>query len=469
MVKDCDTVWDNCLALIRQSINPQSYRTWFEPIRPVKLDGQALTIQVPNKFFYEWIEEHYLDLLKRTIRAELGEQGRLEYQIVVDDHRKITKQHAQGSDVQAVSPEYYSGQIKNPFVIPGIKKVKVDPQLNANYTLANYIEGECNKLARSAGVAISKNPGGTAFNPLVIFGDAGLGKTHLAQAIGNEIVLNIPEKQVLYVTTDKFTNQIIQAIKSNSVIDLMNFYQMIDVLIVDDIHFLSNKLKMQEIFFNIFNQLHQSGKQIILTMDRPPKDLVGIEDRLISRFKWGLTADLQAPDLKTRMAILRAKMEKEKIELPDDVVEYICYNVKGNIRELEGVLISLVAQSSLNQRAIDLSLAREILQNFVAEVYKEVTIDAIKRMVAEDMGTTPDKLSAKTRKREIVIARQMAMYFAKLFTNQSLKAIGDQFGGRDHSTVIYSCKSVEDLADTDASFKKRLAELEKQIRLSLTN
>lgn len=469
MVKDCDTVWDNCLALIRQSINPQSYRTWFEPIKPVRLDGNALTIQVPNKFFYEWIEEHYLDLLKKTIRQELGDQGRLEYQIVVDDHRKITKPHAPATDVQSVAPDYYTHQIKNPFVIPGIKKVKVDPQLNPNYTLDNYIEGDCNRLARSAGVAISKNPGGTAFNPLVIFGDAGLGKTHLAQAIGNEILKNFPEKQVLYVTTDKFTNQIIQAIQNKSVIDMMNFYQMIDVLIVDDIHFLSNKLKMQEIFFNIFNQLHQNGKQIVLTMDRPPKDLVGIEDRLISRFKWGLTADLQAPDLNTRMAILRAKMQKEQIDLPDDVVEYICYNVKGNIRELEGVLISLVAQSSLNQRSVDISLAKEILQNFVEEVFREVTVDAIKRMVAEDMGISPDKLSAKTRKRDIVIARQLAMYFSKQFTNQSLKSIGEQFGGRDHSTVIYSCKSIEDLCDTDAAFKKKVGELEKRIKLSLTS
>lgn len=468
MVKDCDTVWDNCLALIRQSINPQSFRTWFEPIKPVRLEGQALTIQVPNKFFYEWIEEHYFDLLKKTIRKELGEGGRLEYQIVVDDHRKITKPHAQGKEVQHVAPDY-SDQIKNPFVIPGIKKLKVDPQLNPNYLLENYIEGECNRLARSAGVAISKNPGGTAFNPLVIFGDAGLGKTHLAQAIGNEILKLYQDRQILYVTTDKFSNQIVHAIKNNSVIDLMNFYQMVDVLIVDDIHFLSNKLKMQEIFFNIFNQLHQNGKQIILTMDRPPKDLIGIEDRLISRFKWGLTADLQAPDLETRKAILRAKMDKEKIELPDDVIDYICYNVTGNIRELEGVLISLVAQSSLNQRNIDVALAKEILQNFVEEVFREVTVDAIKRLVAEEMGITPDKLSAKTRKRDIVIARQMAMYFAKQFTNQSLKSIGEQFGGRDHSTVIYSCKSVEDLSDTDAAFKKKIGELEKRIKLSLTN
>jgi chromosomal replication initiator protein len=468
MVKDCDIVWDNCLALIRQSINPQSYKTWFEPIKAVKIDGNALTIQVPNKFFYEWIEEHYLVLLKKTIRQELGENGRLDYQIVVDDHRKISKSKGFQKETTPITGELSGKQIPNPFVIPGIKKTKIDSQLNPHYTLEGYVEGDCNRLARSAGVAISKNPGGTAFNPLVIFGSAGLGKTHLAQAIGNEIGNLFPNTQVLYVTTDKFTNQIIQSIKSNSVIDFVNFYQMIDVLIVDDIHFLSNKLKTQEIFFNIFNQLHQSGKQIILTMDRAPKDLIGIEERLISRFKWGLTTDLQKPDLQTRIDILRHKMERQGVELPDDVVEYICYNVKGNIRELEGVLISLVAQSSLNQRSIDISLAKDVLQNFVEEVHREMTIDSIKKLVAEHMGIPVEKLGAQTRKRDVVMARQLAMYFAKNFTNQSLKAIGDAFGGRDHSTVIYSCKSVQDLSETDNHFRKIVTELEKKIKLSLT-
>ena len=238
-------------------------------------------------------------------------------------------------------------------------------------------------------------------------------------------------------------------------------------MIVDDIQFLENKKKTQEIFFHIFNQLHQNGKQIILTSDRPPKDLDGMEDRLISRFKWGLSADLQAPDLETRMAILEAKMNQEGVDIPQDVTEFICYNIKNNIRELEGVLISLVAQSSLNRREIDVELAKDVIKNFVSQMSKEITVDFIQNLVADHFDVPVGKLASKTRKRSIVIARQLSMYLAKNLTNKSLKAIGENFGGRDHSTVIYSCKAVQDLLDTDMIFKDTVADLEKKIRLSL--
>jgi len=269
-----------------------------------KIANEALTIQVPNKFFYEWLEEHYVHLLKKTIRQELGDKGRLEYQILMG--RAATQQNGitdnkVSKNASNIEPGSVSGaQIKNPFIIPGIKKVKIDSQLNPSYLFHNYIEGDCNRLARSAGLAIAKNPGGTAFNPLVIFGDVGLGKTHLAHAIGNDVIKLFPDKTVLYVSSEKFTNQIIQSIKNNAVNDFVNFYQLVDMLIVDDIQFLENKQKTQEIFFHIFNQLHQNGKQIILTSDRPPKDMNGIKERLISRFKWGLSADIQAPDLVRR-------------------------------------------------------------------------------------------------------------------------------------------------------------------------
>ena len=469
MVKDHVTVWDSCLSTIRRNVNGQSFKTWFEPIKPVRLENKALTIQVPNKFFYEWLEEHYVSLLKSTIRKELGEKGRLEYQIMMP--YQASGRNGNGNTpkngVQIPPGGVSSDQIKNPFVIPGIKKIKVDPQLNPSYTFQNYIEGDCNRLARSAGLAIAKNPGSTAFNPLVIFGNVGLGKTHLAQAIGNEIVERHPNKSVLYVTTEKFTNQIIASIKNNAVNDFVQFYQMIDVLIVDDIHSLENKYKTQEIFFHIFNQLHQNNKQIVLTSDRPPKDLKGVQDRLISRFKWGLSADLQSPDFETRFAILEAKTKQEGIEIPQDVSEFICFNLKKNIRELEGVLVSLIAQSSLNRREIDVELAKEVIKNFVSELNREITVDFIKDLVADHFTVPVEKLQGKTRKRSIVIARQLSMYLAKKLTGKSLKAIGDKFGGRDHSTVIYSCNTVQDLMATDAIFKETVAELEKKIKLSL--
>jgi len=471
---DHTTVWGNCLQTIRRNVNVQSFKTWFEPIKPVALDDSALTIQVPNKFFYEWLEEHYVSLLKMTIRKELGDSGRLEYRILMGKQQAAKDNGNASSDQYKKSDSnipgtFDTGNIKNPFVIPGIRKLKIDPQLNQSYTFESFIEGDCNRLARSAGHAIAARPGGTAFNPLVIFGDVGLGKTHLAHAIGNEVVRTLPGKTVLYVSTEKFTNQIIQAIKNNAVTDFVNFYQLVDLLIVDDIQFLENKPKTQEIFFHIFNQLHQNGKQLVLTSDRPPKDLAGMEERLISRFKWGLSADLQAPDFETRMAILESKMNREGVDLPSDVTEFVCYNIKNNIRELEGVLVSLIAQASLNNRSIDLGLTKDVIRNFVKNINREITVDFIQNLVAEHFKVPVEKLSGKTRKRSIVIARQLSMYLAKNMTNQSLKSIGDNFGGRDHSTVIYSCKTVQDLLDTDAVFKDTVAELEKKIKMSLNS
>jgi chromosomal replication initiator protein len=459
----------------------QSFKTWFEPIKPVHLENEALTIQVPNKFFYEWLEEHYVSLLKMTIRKELGDKGRLEYQILTSAPQRVVAQQATGqinSFTQNQSTTYRkehtdhgpidTASIKNPFVIPGIRKLKVDSQLNVNYTFDSFIEGDCNRLARSAGLAVAKKPGGTAFNPLVIFGDVGLGKTHLAHAVGNEVQRLHENKTVLYVSSEKFTGQIIDSIKNNAVNDFVTFYQLIDVLIVDDIQFLANKQKTQEIFFHIFNQLHQNGKQIILTSDRPPKDLEGMEERLISRFKWGLSADLQVPDFETRVAILEAKMNREGVDLPGDVVEFICYNIQNNIRELEGVLVSLIAQSSLNRREVDLELAKNVIKNFVTQINKEITLDFIKGLVAEHFSVPVEKLGGKTRKRQIVIARQLSMYLAKNLTDKSLKAIGEMFGGRDHSTVIYSIKTVQDLMETDLVLKDTVSDLEKKIRLNLT-
>lgn len=466
MTYDHTIVWDKCLSIVRRDINPQSYKTWFEPIKPVRLTSEALTIQVPNKFFYEWLEENFVVELKKALRMTLGENARLEYQILVDNHRKIGK-NTGARENHDIPKKFSTDQIKNPFVIPGIKKIKIDPQLNGAYNFDTYVMGECNRLAATAGKAIAANPGGTAFNPLFIYGDVGLGKTHLANAIGLEVLKQDSSKQVIYVTLERFTNQVVQAIKNNAVNDFMNFYQMIDTLIVDDIHFLAGRAKTQEIFFNIFSQLHHNGKQIILTSDRPPKNISGVEERLISRFKWGLAAELTTPDYKTRRAILDIKMKKEGLELEEKIKEYICYNIKNNIRELEGVIITLVAQSTLNKKEIDLQLAKDVVNQFISQDNKEITVENIKLLVAEYFKVPVEKLHGKTRKRDIVIARQLSMYLAKNFTTNTLKDIGKNFGGRDHTTVLYSVKAVQDLMDTDLVFKDKVVELEKQVQLNL--
>ncbi len=471
----CEAVWKNCLKIIKDNVNLQSYKTWFEPISPVKLENQILTIQVPSQFFYEWLEDHYVILLRKTIKRELGEEARLEYRIVVDNN------NGENNPLTVDYPNYNTGNnfnkdvsiplvmgtaIKNPFIIPGLKKVNVDPQLNSGYNFDSFIEGDCNRLARSAGYAVAEKPGGTAFNPLVVYGGVGLGKTHLAQAIGNLVKVKYPRKTVLYVTSERFTNQFIESLKNNATQDFIHFYQLLDVLIMDDIQFFANKDKTQDIFFHIFNHLHQSGKQLIMTSDRAPKDLEGVEERLLSRFKWGLSADLTLPDFETRIAILEKKMYADGIELPREVIEFVAYNINTNIRELEGALISLLAQASLNKKEIDLDLAKKITRNFVKSISREVSIDFIQKTVCEYYEMSVEQLRDKTRKRDVVQARQLSMYLAKNFTKNSLKSIGDHFGGRDHSTVIHSCQMVQNMMDIDVEFKKRVKNLERKIQLS---
>ncbi|MFN3403682.1 MAG: chromosomal replication initiator protein DnaA [Cytophagaceae bacterium] len=467
VVKDCKTVWNNCLRIIKESVGDQSFKTWFEPIVPVTLINDVLTIQVPSQFFYEWLEEHYVHVLRKAIDIELGPEGRLEYTLMVEkdtDSAKASNINKGGALKPQGSAATANG-VKSPFELKGVDKVGQVSQLNPNYSFETFIEGDCNRLARSAGFAVANKPGVTSFNPLMVYGGVGLGKTHLVHAIGNRIKQLASDKFVLYVSSEKFTNQFIDALKNNNVQEFANFYLQVDVLILDDVQFLSGKERTQEIFFHIFNHLHQSGKQIIMTSDCPPKDLKGLQERLLSRFKWGLTADLQQPDFETRIAIIRKKMQSEGVEISDSVVEYLAYSIDTNVRELEGVLISLIAQSSLNQKEIDLELAKQTLQSIVQNIDSEVGIDYIQKFVADFFGVTVDSLKAKTRKREIVIARQVAMYFAKEYTNMSLKSIGFHFGNRDHSTVIHALTSVNDLMDTDRKFNATMQELIKKLKL----
>jgi chromosomal replication initiator protein len=469
-------IWAKCLEVIRDNVNPQSFKTWFEPLRSLNLENNVLTIQVPSQFFYEWLEEHYVVLLRKSIRHFLGQDAKLQYSVVVEnEHNGIPKQTVNMPTLSQETPTKnppvnfpVSGNgksIPNPFIIPGLKKINIDPQLNPYYNFDSLIEGECNRLARTAGLAVAASPGQTAFNPLLVYGGVGMGKTHLLMAIGNEIKRNHPEKVVLYVSSEKFTNQFVEAIKNNSIGDFISFYQLLDVLLVDDIQFLAGKERTQDIFFHVFNHLHQNNKQIILSSDCTPGDLKGMEERLISRFKWGLNADLQQPDLETRIAILKYKMFMEGVEIPEDVVQYLAHNIASNIRELEGAMISLIAQSSFNRKEIDLELARTIVKNFVRNSARELSIESIQKIVCDYFKLPVERLREKTRKREIVQARQISMHFAKQYTKHSLKSIGLHFGGRDHSTVIHALHTVDDLIETDREFRRWVDDIKKKIQL----
>jgi chromosomal replication initiator protein len=467
------SVWNNCLKFIKDNIQPQAYKTWFEPITAVKLTDNALSIQVPSKFFYEWLEEHYVKILKVSLTKELGEHAKLVYIIKMENTygnkqpftEKIPSSNRSALKSQDVDVPLNNKnpELRNPFVIPGIRNVKIESQLNPNYSFANFLEGDSNRLARSAGLAVAAKPGGTSFNPLLIFGGVGLGKTHLAHAIGVDIKDKYPEKTVLYISAEKFTQQYIDSVKKNNRNDFIHFYQIIDVLIIDDVQFLSGKTGTQDVFFHIFNHLHQNGKQVILTSDKAPVDMQDIEQRLLSRFKWGLSAELQHPDFETRVSILKNKLYRDGVEMPDDIVEYVAKNIKTNVRELEGAIISLIAQSSFNKKEITIDLARTIVEKFVKNTKREVSIDYIQKVVSDYFQMDVDTLQSKTRKRHIVQARQLAMFFAKKLTKASLASIGSQIGKRDHATVLHACKTVDNLSSTDKQFRKYVEDITKKL------
>ncbi len=462
-------VWNRCLQYIKDNIEDQAFQTWFEPIEAIELTSDSLYIQVPSKFFYEWLEEHYVTVLKSALLKELGPSAKLIYKIKMEnaprDKQPFTEQipssnrnHVTTQEldvpVQTKDPE-----LKNPFVIPGIRNVKIESQLNPNYNFDSFLEGDSNRLARNAGLAIANKPGGTAFNPFMIYGGVGLGKTHLAHAIGVEIKEKFPNKTVLYISAEVFTQQYVDSVHKKNTTDFIYFYQLIDVLIVDDIQFLSGKPKTQDVFFHIFNHLHQNGKQVILTSDKAPVDMQEIEQRLLSRFKWGLSAEIQHPDFETRVGIVKNILYRDGVEMPENVIEFVAKNVKTNIRELEGAIISLIAQSSFNKREVNVELAKSVIEKFVKNVRKEISIGYIQKVVSEYFKLDIDTLQSKSRKRNIVQARQLAMYFAKKYTKASLSNIGAQIGDRDHATVLHACKTVSNLLETDKQFKAYYEEI----------
>jgi chromosomal replication initiator protein len=472
---NASTVWDNCLSFIKDNIQPQAYKTWFLPIKPVKLSDNVLSIEVPSKFFYEWLEEHYVKLLKTALQKELGEEARLVYSIRMENtfgNKVAFTENIPSNNRAGVSPQQVDAplntattELKNPFIIPGIKNLQIESQLNPNYNFENFLEGDSNRLARSAALAVAAKPGGTSFNPLLIFGGVGLGKTHLAHAIGVEIKEKYQDKTVLYIAAEKFTQQYIEAVKKNTRNDFIHFYQLLDVLIIDDVQFLSGKTGTQDVFFHIFNHLHQNGKQVILTSDKAPVDMQDIEQRLLSRFKWGLSAELQLPNYETRISILKNKLYRDGVSINDDIIEYVAKNIKTNVRELEGAIISLIAQSSFNKVEITQELAQEVVMKFVKNTKREVSIDYIQKVVSDYFQMDVETLQSKTRRRHIVQARQLAMYFAKKFTKASLASIGNQIGKRDHATVLHACKTVDNLTFTDKQFRKYVEDLSQKLTL----
>ncbi|MDR1847595.1 MAG: chromosomal replication initiator protein DnaA [Bacteroidales bacterium] len=476
MNKEVEKVWEKCLTIIKDNLlHEQLFKTWFLPIKALSLENNVLTLQVPTHFFCEYLEEHYLDLLIKTLRRVIGQNACLQYTILVDTSikdnpistvlpstsGKLTKNN---KPVHAPFPipTHSNEGYQNPFTIPGIQKITIPSNLNENYSFENFVEGDCNRLLRSAGYAIAKKPGLTSFNPLFIYSAVGLGKTHLANAIGLETKKNFPNSTVLYISAEQFMQQFIESVNNQDVNQFLLFYQMVDVLIIDDIQFFIGKKGTEDIFFNIFNSLHNKRKQIIVTSDRSPADL-NLTDRVVSRLKWGLSDELKIPDVATRIAIIKQKIRQDGISMPEDVIEYLAYHINTNLRDLSGALISLIAQSSLNHKDITLALARQIIDSIVKNVRQEVTIDYIQKTVCDYFHVDVNKISTASRKSEIVRVRHISMYLASKFTKHSLATIGAKCGNRDHSSVIHACKQVNNLASIDRKYKMCLEDIEKEL------
>ena len=471
MEKDCIKVWSKCLALIQEQVLPEKFRTLFKPVRALKLEDDVLTIQVPSAYVYEALEGEYIDILRKTLQMVIGPNVKLEYTVVVEKSRAaapLTTTLSSNPVMKTpVSTVYVNsskqGGLKNPFERAS-NQLQIDSQLNPSYSMDNFIVGRCNQIAKSVGIEIAQRPGKTSYNPLLIYGGSGLGKTHLAQAIGLEVKRNFSDKVVLYVSTNVFQTQFTEAVRRNEVNDFLHFYQLVDVLILDDIQELAGKTGTQNTFFHIFNHLHQSGKQLILTCDKAPAVLEGMEERLLSRFRWGLSVEVKIPDFKTRKEIALNKARKEGIDFSEEIIEYVCQYVDSNIRELEGAMVSLLARSTYHKRELTLDLVRSVLADIVKKpTAEELTVDKIQQVVCEYFKISTELLQTNTRKREVVQARQLAMYFSKNHTKYSLSYIGNQIGKKDHATVLYACKAVTNLMDTDRNFKLQVEEIQRKL------
>ncbi|MDR1408025.1 MAG: chromosomal replication initiator protein DnaA [Tannerella sp.] len=459
MQSDYQSLWAKCLAVIKGVVPETTYDTWFRPIIPISYMENKITVQVPSQFFYEYLEEKYIHVLQMSLERVFGTGTSLSYRVVVGNQPDSTGaagDHSARNDRQAEKISM------TPFTRVAPKEL--DSQLVGKYTFDNFYEGASNILARSTGLSIAEKPGKTAFNPLFIYGDTGVGKTHLCHAIGLRTRELYPEKRVLYVSSHLFRIQFTDAVRKNTTNDFLTFYQSLDVLIMDDIQEFIGLDKTQHTFFQIFNNLHQLGKQIVLTSDKPPVALQGMEARLITRLKWGLNAKIDRPDYELRKQIITHFIENENINLGSDVFDYILNHVTENIRDLEGVLISISANSLINKKKIDMSLAKEVIGQMVMIENRQVSIEKIIKVVCAHFNMEESLIQTSSRRREIVLTRQIAMYFAKKYTDCSLSHIGAKIGGKDHATVLHSIKALKNQMETNKSFNTMIESIENKLK-----
>ena len=455
--------WNACLDIIRDNVPEQTYKTWFCPIVPLKFEDNTLYLQVPSQFFYEFLEEKFLDLLRQTIHKVFGEGAKLMYSVMVVKNPPTAvplPPHA-GASSSTLSAQR---KVVTKDIPQTPQIAELDPHLNRDYNFDTFIEGESNKLSRSVAEAVALNPAKTIFNPLFFYGASGVGKTHLVNAIGTKIKELYPNKRVLYVSAHLFQVQYTDSVRNNTVNDFINFYQTIDVLIIDDIQEFAGVTKTQNTFFHIFNHLHQNGKQLILTSDRSPVLLQGMEERLITRFKWGMVAELEKPTVELRRDILCNKIRRDGLQFPPEVIDYIAENVSDSVRDLEGIVISIMAHSTIYNRDIDLDLAQRIVKKVTHNENKAVTIDDIIRTVCSHYGLDTSAIHTKSRKRDVVQARQVAMYLAKNYTDLSAARIGSLIGNKDHATVLYACKTIKELREVDKGFQTEMEEIVASLR-----
>ncbi len=459
-------LWERCLKMIADNVQEYAFNTFFLSIRPVKFEGNTLTLGVPSPFVCEYLEEHFLDLLRKVIYHHYGTGTRLVYCVLTDKEHKKTQQWESDRASTAVKmmPITQDGN-KAPKSTPIPAAQDLDPRLNPKYNFENFIEGLSNKLSRTAGEAVAQSPAKTSFNPLFVYGPSGVGKTHLVNAIGTRIKELFPEKRVLYVSAHLFQVQYTNSVRENTVNDFINFYQSIDVLIIDDIQEFAALTKTQNTFFHIFNHLHQTGKQLILTSDRSPVMLQGMEDRLLTRFKWGLIAEMERPNVELRKSILRDKVHRDGLKFPEKVIDYIAENVDESVRDLEGIVISLMAHSTVYNRNVDIEMAERVIRKAVRMVEsKPLDVVDVLEKVCGHYGVETSVVNSKVRKREIVQVRQVAMYLAKKHTEASLAKIGTLVGKRDHATVLHACKTIGAQLEVDKVFRSEIEEIENELR-----
>lgn len=457
-------LWGRCLKVIKDNVSEITFQTWFTPIVALSFDNKVFTIQVPSQFFYEYLEDKFVDLLRMTLHREIGSDVILNYRILIENTTNTSVDYRgdrKSLSVDKITPKH-ANKIPNPFqkTIPN----DFDSQINPKYVFENFFDGISNKLARTAGETIANNPGKTAFNPLFVHGASGVGKTHLCHAIGTKILELFPDKKVLYVSAHLFKVQYTDATRFNTVNDFINFYQGIDVLIIDDIQELAGLEKTQNTFFHIFNHLHQNNKQLILTSDKAPAEMHGVEERLLTRFRWGLTTLLESPDMDLRIKILENKILQDGLSIPRDVVEFIAENVFENVRDLEGVIVSLMAHSVIYNKEVDLSLAKRVIGQAIKKIErKKITVETISEVVCKHFKIKTELLQTASRKREIVQARQVAMYLSKQYTELSLAQIGAVIGKKNHATVLHACRTIKDQIEVDKSFRDEIDEIQKMI------